>query len=864
MEGNNNLPHLRKGVGSFPSMPMRSPSMSDLTAISPLAHLQSWGPLGTKGFNDSCAINDSEFTSAMKPLGSIGECFDIDPLAYANRSVDDELIDDELADSIREMDPFEVPLVFIEQGMLLLKVSHKSKKRIKLWVDAVNFRFFYSQVNKNNVYEFLVDDIRDVTAREKASHYREELGISKEFEKRWLSIKYYNHAKNKQKNLNLIADTNHDLKRVLAVIEGFRRFKENVLKGFSINLRDLDDVQKELLSGKAEPADKQKKEVLNFADVQKYCRRLAINLSGDRLDRLFQNVVGPGKRDINFEEFKKIVKMIKQREDLDSIWKSIVANEPYMDFPMFCRFMNQTQKESLDREVLLKIFNRFTRTESNLWNQENWASFLSSKVCSSLKQDFHSADYFNHPLNEYFILSSHNTYLTGRQIAGDSSVEGYVKALRRGCRCLEIDVWNNEEDSNGEPIVNHGRTFTNGISLSNVLQTIKKYSFYATSLPVILSFEIHCSQEGQLQIVKLLIEVFGGALILQPIDHSGMLPSPNSLRNRVIVKVKKTSTSSDLGVDEKGRFVSTSTTGTSFSESNESTMGPRRNSLKIRRKSSNKVVSALSDLGIYCQGIKFRNFSLPESKTYNHCFSLSEKSINAMLKDEGKIVSLDKHNRKYLMRVYPSKYRLKSSNFIPSNYWAHGVQMVATNWQTYDLGQQLNEALFDGVQGRGYILKPPYLRKPLMKSSMRKTLLKPIYSTRFRIEVLSAQMLPKPSGAEVMNPFVIVDIVGPSSIKWDRDSTVGPTRIVSGNGFSPVWGQAYSGSFECDNQFVFLKLSVHSSASTSVLQDSKEVGILVANLFQLQQGYRYFPLKDSCGEQLLYSSVFLKIEYVNN
>ena len=76
-------------------------------------------------------------------------------------------------------------------------------------------------------------------------------------------------------------------------------------------------------------------------------------------------------------------------------------------------------------------------------------------------------------------------------------------------------------------------------------------------------------------------------------------------------------------------------------------------------------------------------------------------------------ISLDKHNRRYLMRVYPLGTRLKSSNFNPLPYWSHGVQMVATNWQTYDLGQQLNEALFENKIFQGYVLKPSVLRNQL-------------------------------------------------------------------------------------------------------------------------------------------------------
>jgi len=42
----------------------------------------------------------------------------------------------------------------------------------------------------------------------------------------------------------------------------------------------------------------------------------------------------------------------------------------------------------------------------------------------------------------YFISSSHNTYLSGNQLSSEASVEAYKAVLEKNCRCIEIDVWN--------------------------------------------------------------------------------------------------------------------------------------------------------------------------------------------------------------------------------------------------------------------------------------------------------------------------------------------------------------------------------------------------------------------------------------
>ena len=113
------------------------------------------------------------------------------------------------------------------------------------------------------------------------------------------------------------------------------------------------------------------------------------------------------------------------------------------------------------------------------------------------------------------------------------------------------------------------------------------------------------------------------------------LPSPNDLKHKILIKVKSESTHyTSTQYSDSGSFNSTTS-----DDNNPGSLLQLQN-----RKQRQGIIKPLAELGVYISGIKFRNFSLPVSKSVNHIFSLSERVVNQILKDEEKQQQLEKHN----------------------------------------------------------------------------------------------------------------------------------------------------------------------------------------------------------------------------
>ena len=86
----------------------------------------------------------------------------------------------------------------------------------------------------------------------------------------------------------------------------------------------------------------------------------------------------------------------------------------------------------------------------------------------------------------------------------------------------------------------HGKTLTSKVALRDICEAIAKYAFITSPYPIIISAEIHCSLVQQDLVAKIMREVFGDALVTEPIDGNTkieVLPSPEQLKGRVLLNV---------------------------------------------------------------------------------------------------------------------------------------------------------------------------------------------------------------------------------------------------------------------------------------------------------------------------------------
>lgn len=273
-----------------------------------------------------------------------------------------------------------------------------------------------------------------------------------------------------------------------------------------------------------------------------------------------------GKSDVvpmskfQFEDFFNFYKSLTQRSDVEKVFEGIVRGDGnskrrLMSISQFVDFLNNTQRDPRLNEILYPyasearakdIINQYEPNKCNAnKGQLSFDGFLRYLMSEDnpivAVSKFELSDDMDQSLAHYFINSSHNTYLTGHQLTGKSSVEIYRQCLLAGCRCVELDFWNGKFD---EPVIVHGYTLVPEICARDVIEAIAESAFKTSDYPVILSFENHCNTKQQAKIAQYCREFFGEMLLDAPLESHKLepgqeLPPPSFLKRKIIIKNKK-------------------------------------------------------------------------------------------------------------------------------------------------------------------------------------------------------------------------------------------------------------------------------------------------------------------------------------
>ncbi|KAK3302093.1 uncharacterized protein B0T15DRAFT_404426 [Chaetomium strumarium] len=529
-------------------------------------------------------------------------------------------------------------------------------------------------------------------------------------------------------------------------------------------------------------------------------------------------------RALNETTLQHLQKVYTAHAGSDSTWSPETA----------AAFVKDIQRDT-DAERALEL------ADGKAWDFNTFVRYMTSSITHAVAPP--KEEDLSWPLSSYFISSSHNTYLTGNQLSSDSSADAYKNVLLRGCRCIEIDVWDgddsdsegddttttssssssSDEDERGvkaksksrlklpkslasrlgrttlgkkldkvviirrlfgsssgkagntesptppagtvasevpiekespaanspgtplkkvpspkEPRVLHGYTLTKEVSFREVCYAVRDYGFIVTDTPLIVSLEVHCGPEQQETMVAIMKEIWGPFLLPEPAEDAADLPSPADLRGKILVKVK---------------YVPPEGGSSPGADGDEATVP---GDVPAKQKKPSKIIHALSKLGIYTRGVTFKSLTQPEASMPTHIFSLSEGDVVEVHKKSAR--DLFEHNRRFLMRTYPSGFRIGSSNLDPSVFWRKGIQICALNWQNWDEGMMLNEGMFAGTSG--YVLKPEGYRisRPLpaaTPSSNPEPQAAAVkhYTMDLTLQIFAAQSLPLPPDEKSPSSF---------------------------------------------------------------------------------------------------------------
>ncbi|XP_054625496.1 1-phosphatidylinositol 4,5-bisphosphate phosphodiesterase delta-1-like isoform X2 [Dunckerocampus dactyliophorus] len=732
---------------------------------------------------------------------------------------------------------------FLLQGGDLLKVRSSSWKKSRYFKLQEDCKTMWRESKRmfRSHRTFSLDDIAVVRLG------RQTEGLKKytdqQVEDCCFSIVFKDH----RKNLDLIASSQDEAKQWVSSLQKMIASRNN--------LNQQQKTEHWIFSCLSK-ADKNKDDKLSKSDVKRFMRLINIDVEDAYAEMLFEKCDKSKSGYLAGEEIKDFYDLLTYREEIDVIYQEYAKSAGFMSPENLVEFLLKEQREKATLADARTIIDKFEldekAKEKNVLTKDGFLVYLHHPD-TLIANPEHKEVYqdMSQPLNHYFISSSHNTYLTEDQLKGPSSTEAYVRALLKGCRCVELDCWDGSDD---EPVVYHGYTLTSKILFKDAIKAIKDYAFKTSEYPVILSLENHCSVEQQEVMAHHMTSILGSALLTSPLGD-GMpanFPSPEELKRKFLIKAKRLNKLEATFAPETPAIDDSDVTEEEESDDDDE----EEEEEKSKKKKKLKLAKALSDMVIYCKSVHFHGFEDARTNlSFYEMSSFKEKKATELAEESANDYII--HNVDKLSRIYPAGSRTDSSNYNPVPLWNAGCQMVALNFQTSCSEMDLNQGRFLTNGQSGYILKPAYMRNSA-------TDFDPITLTRgdwlkhktLHVMVISAQQLPKVNKkkSSIVDPLVKVEVYGVPA-----DTAVKETSTVENNGFNPAWNE----NFQFDiyvPELALVRFLVEDHDSTS---DNEFVAQYTLPLNTLKMGYRHVPLLNKNGDVVPAAALFVHVMVVD-
>lgn len=604
-------------------------------------------------------------------------------------------------------------------------------------------------------------------------------------------------------------------------------------------------------------ADKNKDNKMSLKELKSFLQEVNVETDDNYAKQIFQKCDKSESGALEDDEIEEFYKILTMRDEIDVIFDTYKSSENLLSAEKLQKFLAVEQRETMTLEQATSLIDKYEPSEEAKKQQsmtkDGFLMYLLSDD-GNVFNPAHSKVYqdMNQPLSHYFISSSHNTYLMEDQIKGPSSTEAYIRALTKGCRCVELDCW---DGPNGEPVIYHGYTLTSKILFKDVITVINNYAFKTSPYPVIISLENHCTLDQQKTMAKHMKNILGNKLLLMPVEgRVKEFPSPEQLKGKILVKGKKLNKLED---SLKNGVSNGTTEADDVSDEDEAAeMEDETVKSKVNAKKSAaaklKLAKELSDTVLYCKSVHFRGFEYAaEHQAFYEMSSLAENKSLKLANESAN--SFIRHNTRQLTRIYPDGMRTDSSNYCPVAMWNAGCQIVALNFQTPCAEMDMYQGKFRDNAFCGYVLKPSFLRYNQSKFNPKSIQDGEWWTPKkLNIMVISGQQLPKlnKKKSSIVDPFVSVEILGVA-----RDNDKKQTKVRDNNGFNPMWNEHFE--FEIDVPSLAMVRFLVEDYDASSRNDF--VGQYTVPLTSLQLGYRHIHLLNRNGDPLPSATLFVHI-----